>query len=178
MSPNRSGPRRLTIRELGLLIAGIAVGLRLIGMSDMVGEYPWYAPLVGVLGGMAAVGPPILLWERRRRRRRWGPGETLWFTTGVSAWLLWPPIIYHRVRPPGVPAFGNEGAAATFCFLYGTPLMALHVVLVLLCGGWIRRRGRRRRPLCWRDRFGLILGGLWAATGLWVLYMIYTEEAL
>jgi hypothetical protein len=30
--------------------------------------------------------------------------------------------------------------------------------------------------LSWRERFGLVLGALWAATGLWVLYLIYGDK--
>ena len=94
-TPNRPGPRRLAIWEMGLLIAGIAVGFWLFGMMPG-GPGPgwaWYSALIGVLGGMSIVGPPLLLWERRRRRGRWGPGELLWFSTGTSAWLLWPPVV-------------------------------------------------------------------------------------
>src|SRR3982750_3000139 len=87
-------PRRLAIWEICLLVAGIAVGFWLLGMADMgPGQPGWFGPLIGVLGGMPAAGPPILLWERRRRKARWGPGEVLWFSSGISAWLLWPPVI-------------------------------------------------------------------------------------
>jgi hypothetical protein len=130
-----------------------------------------FAVLIGVLGGASVIGPPILLWERRRRRKKWGPGEVMWFAEGMSAWLLWPPAVIHRIKntPPG-----PDRAMSAACFAYGTPLMAVWVGSALLCGGWIRRRGpRRRRMLSWRERFGLILGILWACTGGWVLYLIY-----
>ena len=126
--------------------------------------------MIGVLGGMSVVGPPILLWERRRRRTRWGPGELLWFSTGTSAWLLWPPVVVARARQAQLPT-------ANTCFFYGTPLMAIYVGSALLFGGWIRRKGRsRRRRLSWRERFGLALGMAWAATGLYVLYLLYKER--
>jgi uncharacterized membrane protein len=173
-APARQGPRRLAIWEICLLIAGIAVGFWLWIAADEPAEPPWYPWLMAVLGGMSVVGPPILLWERRRRRSRWGPGEVLWFSSGISAWLLWPPIIAGRVRPQAGP--GPGGTAAT-CFAYGTPLMALYVGSALLFGGWIRRKGRsRRRRLSWRERFGLILGIAWAMTGCYALYRVYTEK--
>ncbi len=177
-APTRQGPRRLAIWEMCLLIAGIAVGFWLFGVGqEGRGNGPWFGLLIGVLGGMSLVGPPILLWERRRRRRKWGPGELLWFSTGISAWLLWPPIVISKLRPPAPPRIVDPEAMAEGCFLYGTPLMAVYVTSALLCGGWIRRRGRRRRRLfSWRERFGLVLGALWAATGLWVLYLIYGEK--
>jgi hypothetical protein len=63
------------------------------------------------------------------------------------------------------------------CFAYGTPLMAIYVGSALLFGGWIRRKGRsRRRRLSWRERFGLALGIAWAATGGYVLYLIYADR--
>ncbi len=177
-SATRPGPRRLAIWEMCLLVAGIAVGFWLFGMEiDGPGLTPWFGQVAGVLGGMSIVGPPILLWERRRRRGRWGPGELLWFSSGISAWLLWPPIVAVKLRPPAQPPPGGAAGMAAPCFVYGTPLMAVYVTSALLCGGWIRRRGRRRRRLLsWRERFGLVLGALWAATGLWVLYLIYGDR--
>lgn len=176
MSPP-PGPRRLAIWELGLLVAGIGVGFWLFGMQGGgPGESRLHFIAVGVLGGASVIGPPILLWERRRRRARWGPGELLWFAHGTSAWLLWPPIIAQRAWPNPNAAMG-EGSVAPLCFLYGTPLMAIYMGAALLFGGWIRTRGRsRRRRRSWRERFGLILGALWAATGLWVLDLIYLTK--
>ena len=173
---NPDRPRRLAIWEMCLLVAGIAVGFWLFGMMEMgPGGLGWYGPLIGVLGGMSVVGPPILLWERRRRRSRWGPGEVLWFSSGISAWLLWPPIVIVRLRGQGGGQVGG-GTTAT-CFAYGTPLMAIYVGSALLFGGWIRRKGwSRRRRLSWREKFGLALGVAWAATGGYVLYLIYAEK--
>ena len=64
---------------------------------------------------------------------------------------------------------------AGVCYFYGTPLMAVYVALALLAGGWIRPRRRRRRPLPWRERFGIVLGLAWACTGLYVLSWIYSQ---
>ncbi len=168
------GPRRLTIGGLCLLVAGVAVGLWLLAIrgGEAASPYLWW---IGVLGGASLVGPPILLWGRRRRRGRWGPGEILWFSEGVSAWLLWPPMVRARILPPH-PQVMERGSLSANCFAYGTPLMALHVGSALLFGGWIRPRGRRRRARSWRERFGLILGLLWACTGLYVLYAIYHDD--
>jgi hypothetical protein len=165
------GPRRLAIWELCVLVAGIAFGLWLFAITPQETEVHPYGVLIGVLGGASVIGPPILLWERRRRRKKWGPGEVLWFAEGMSAWLLWPPAVIERIKNT---ANGPDRSIGATCFAYGTPLMAIWVGSALLCGGWIRRRGRRRRRmLSWRERFGLILGILWACTGGWVLYLIY-----
>ena len=174
--------KRMAIWELCLLVAGLAVGFWLFGMGQArgpqaMGDPPWrngatlYGTLIGVLGGLSLVGPPILIWERRRRQRRFGPGEILWFSHGMSAWLLWPPIVIVKVRAPqgGGPPDNTMGE---WCFAYGTPLMALYVGSALLAGGWIRRRGRRRRHRSWTETFGLILGIIWACTGGYCLYAI------
>jgi hypothetical protein len=164
------------------LIAGLALGVWLIlpdlksegtPLRDRVTKYVLLAA-AGVLGGLALVGPPLLLSERRRMRGLWGPGKTLWFATGTSAWLLWPPVVYVRVR-----VVGNEGlldTASGMCFAYGTPLMAVYVTAALLAGGWFGKRGRRRRRHSWREQFGLLLGMCWACTGLYVIYTLYHED--
>jgi uncharacterized protein (TIGR03382 family) len=157
-----------------LLIAGLGVGLWLIlgelrGIDTFPDTDTILLVLVMSLGGLAAVGPPMLLWGRRRLRRPWGPGRLLWFSTGASAWLLWPPVVYQRVRDN---QFQQTTSGA--CFAYGTPLMALYLTLALLAGGWLGRRRRRRRD--WRETFGLLLGLAWACTGLYVLYLLYSED--
>jgi hypothetical protein len=169
--PTTPGPRRLAIWELCLLVAGVAIGLWLFGLSPDESLRNLFGILIGVLGGASVIAPPILLWERRRRKTKWGPGEVMWFAEGMSAWLLWPPSVFRRLNQ-SPPAIGSETGAQ--CFAYGTPLMAIWVGSALLFGGWIRRRGkRRRRMLSWRERFGLFLSILWACTGGWVLYLIY-----
>lgn len=171
-TPTRPTRRRLAIWELCALVAGVGVGIWLLGVEgpDEQGVSP-YGLWIGLLGGASLVGPPLLLMERRRRIGRWGPGEILWFSAGASAWLLWPPTVAARLRP------GHTARVAAPCFAYGTPLMAIYVGSALLFGGWVRRRGRsRRRRLSWRERFGLALGIAWAATGGWVLYLAYTEQ--
>jgi hypothetical protein len=76
-----------------------------------------------------------------------------------------------------------DGGSATICFAYGTPLMALYVTIALLLGGGFRRRRRRRlfqgravRQRSWMETFGLVLGLLWAGTGLYVLALIYFDD--
>jgi hypothetical protein len=172
------GRQRFGLRELMAFIAGLAVATWLI-VPDLR-EQKSVGPLrdvvflvvVAALGGLALVGPPLLLTELRRRRRPWGPGKLLWFSSGMATWLLWPPIVYRRAARGA--KFGDGSAGV--CFAYGTPLMALYVTAALLAGGWLRRRRRRRLALSWRERFGLILGLAWACTGLYVLGLIYTED--
>ena len=174
----RPAPSRLAIWELCLMVAGLAVGFWLLGSGFnflVFGNEPQtrinpYGVWLGVLGGLSVVGPPILIRERRRRGRRFGPGELLWFSHGMSAWLLWPPIVYARAS--GDPRLARDTPMSANCFAYGTPLMALYVGAALLAGGWIRR-GRRRRRLGAHERFGLILGMAWACTGGYCLYLIY-----
>jgi hypothetical protein len=62
------------------------------------------------------------------------------------------------------------------CWFYGTPLMAVYVGLALLTGGRLRRVRRRSLWRNWRERFGLLVGLAWAATGLYLLAMFYRED--
>jgi hypothetical protein len=159
------------------MVAGLAVGIWLFG-PEVAEAYQNSTPhglilltSAVVLGGLAVVGPPLLLAERRRNRSPWGAGKVLWFASGTSAWLLWPPIIARRV---GLMRPGQSGA--TMCFAYGTPLMAVYVTASLLAGGWLGRRRRRQMARSWSERFGLVLGMAWACTGLYVLWMIYRDD--
>jgi hypothetical protein len=67
-------------------------------------------------------------------------------------------------------------SAASVCFAYGTPLMAIYVTAGLLAGGWLRKSRRRRWKRSWREQYGLLLGLAWACTGGYVLYLIYRNE--
>jgi hypothetical protein len=177
-------PRRrqkLSLIEMMTLVLGFAIGFGiLVGLrvSGGAGFDPG-ALLVRwtfVLGGLSLVGVPLLLAERWRRRRGlrlpWGAGKTLWFATGTATWLMWPPIVYKRATR------GELGeSTASICFAYGTPLMALYVALALLAGGWFRKSRRRRYTRrSWREAFGLLLGLLWAISGLYVLFLIYKDD--
>jgi hypothetical protein len=170
------GTRRLTILDSMLLIAGAAVGLWLAIGMDGPGEPDLEHRLLifatFVLGGLSLIGPPLLLRERFRRRGRLRLGEFFWFCQGTASWLLWPPVIIHRIQGKN----GAEGMSAV-CYVYGTPLMALYVTIGLLAGGWLRPRRRRRRSRRpWTATFGLLLGLLWACTGLWVLSILYRAD--
>ncbi|HZW34919.1 MAG TPA: hypothetical protein VFF52_29620 [Isosphaeraceae bacterium] len=170
---------RLTIGMVMLLIAGAAFGLWLIidqfrsqfqvgnSPEDRVGH--WLFLLVFVLGGLSLVGPPLLLWTARRRP--WGAGRLLWFAHGTAAWLLWPPVVYLRVR--GVLPRDSMSAV---CYFYGTPLMAVYVTLTLLAGGYLGRSRRRRISRSWQETFGLLLGLAWACTGLYWISLFYRED--
>lgn len=124
-----------------------------------------------VLGGLTLVGPPLLCSEARRRRRRWGPGKFLWCTQGVVTWLMYPPIVYVRAMK------GKSNEAMTeVCFFYGTPIMGLAVLIALIAGGRLRKWWRRPSSRAWRERFGMLLGVLWAAFGLYVLTLLYLND--
>ncbi len=138
-------PQRLTILEMMILIAGVAVGLWLFGKNISEGGDPWHIrwvlAVVAVLGGFSVVGVPLLLLELRRRRSRWGAGKVMWFSQGMASWLLWPPMIYLRIRK------GDAMEMSGTCYFYGTPLMAIYVTCALLAGGWLRR-GSTNEMLC------------------------------
>jgi hypothetical protein len=161
---------RLSIGVVMLLIAGVALGLWLAAAvmqgEDQVGR--WLVLLVFVLGGLSLVGPPLLLLTAQRRS--WGAGRFLWFAHGTAAWLLWPPVIYLRSR--GISGNSSTGA----CFFYGTPLMAVYVTLTLLAGGHLKRSRRRRLRRSWQETFGLLLGLVWACTGLYWISQFYLED--
>jgi hypothetical protein len=169
--------RRLTILDLVVLIAGLTIGFWL-ALAINEGHLPddagqWLNFVIFVLGGLSLVGPPLLVRERLRRRTRLRPGELWWFCQGTASWLLWPPVVVAHVRAK--PA--EMGGGAAVCYLYGTPLMALYVTIALLAGGWLPLRRRRRRPTrSWTETFGLILGLIWACTGLYVLGQIYHDD--
>ncbi len=158
---------RLTIGVVMLLIAGVALGLWLARPMEGL-ENRGLDLLVFVLGGFSLVGPPLLLLTAKRRP--WGAGRFLWFAHGTAAWLLWPPVIYLRTR--GVA--GNSMSAA--CFFYGTPLMAVCVTLTLLAGGYLMRSRRRRIRRSWQETFGLLLGLVWACTGLYWISLFYRDD--
>jgi hypothetical protein len=130
---------------------------------------------VGVLGGLSLVGPPLLLWESKKTRRRWGPGKYHWFVQGTATWLMWPPVLYHRtLGPPG--GARHQDSMNEICYFYGTPMMGLYVLVALLAGGRLRRLARRRLGPSWRERFGLVMGLLWALVGLGVLVSLYVQD--
>lgn len=158
-----------------ILIAGLAVGIWLSAGYLASRESRGFILLViaFLLGGVSLIGPPLLLSERFRWRRRWGAGKVLWFAQGMASWLLWPPIVYIRVRDRRL-----DSSMSGPCFAYGTPLMAIYLTTALLAGGWLGRSHRRRARRSWRERFGLLLGLAWACTGAYVLYLLYEADFL
>jgi hypothetical protein len=161
-----------------LLTAGFALGLwftvvRLRATpnanandGDPVGS--WTYGLVFALGGLSLVGVPYLLVTARRRP--WGAGRFIWFTQGTAAWVLWPPVVYRQA------AGGPGQSMSDICFLYGTPPMAFYVTLALLAGGRLNRSRRRRLYRSWQERFGLLLGLVWACTGLYFISLFYRSD--
>ncbi len=177
-APAASEPR-LSIGVVMILIAAAALGLWLVlneikrssgpGPVAAEGVATWIFGLVFVLGGLALVGPPLLLWTARRTP--WGAGRFLWFVEGTAAWLLWPPAIYHRATTTT-----DQASMSAVCFFYGTPPMALYVALTLLAGGHLKRSRRKRLWRSWQETFGLLLGLAWACTGLYILSLFYRQD--
>jgi hypothetical protein len=180
MPTERRFPLRLTILDLLILTAGVAVGFGLIADNLKAGSTDTGEAVLMILtfslGGLSLAGPPLLLWRRYRSGwKRLRLGELFWFCQGTASWLLWPPVVYVRVR--GKQQMGDSMSAV--CYFYGTPLMALYIVLTLLAGGWLgRRRRRARRRRSWTEVFGLLLGLAWACTGLYVLSILYRKDFL
>ncbi|MGO9467557.1 MAG: hypothetical protein ACLQIB_17655 [Isosphaeraceae bacterium] len=185
------GPRqrrresRMNLGSLMVLIAGAALGLWM-ALPDLREMLPpnspaandmawgtWDQPIVLLLiyavGGMSLVGVPLLLWTARGRI--WQAGRLLWFIQGTATWLLWPPMIYRRTVEGSL-----KGMAA--CYYHGTPAMALYVTIALLAGGYLRRSRRRRIRLSWQEQVGLLLGLVWACTGLYMISLYYRSDFL
>lgn len=172
---------RLSLRGLFVLVAGVGVALAVTrpiwtgdyrsDEGDPIQVVPIIARVVvAVLSGLSFVGVPMLLARLTRRRTPWGPGKIFWFSQGVAAWLLWPPILYRQlVSQPS----GGDMPWSSVCWLWGTPLMGLYMTTAILTGGWFGRRGRRRMKRSWREQFGLLLSCLWACTGLYFLGLLY-----
>jgi hypothetical protein len=125
---------------------------------------------VFMLGGLSLVGPPLLLVTAKRRH--WGAGRMLWFTQGTAAWLLWPPAVFHRVTGGS----GSPVSMSSVCFFYGTPPMALYVTLTLLASGRLSPSRRLRIHRSWQETFGLLLGLVWACTGLYIISLFYRQD--
>ncbi|MDX2038383.1 MAG: hypothetical protein SFX72_17170 [Isosphaeraceae bacterium] len=170
--------RRLSIGDLTMIIVGIAVGLAIFSVGASASDrLPTLA--LGFFGGIALVGPPLLLFRKYRHgfRRPWGAGNLLWFAQGTAAWLLCPPVVLRRVLSGGTEAVG--GSTSAVCFAYGTPLMSLYLVVALIAGGRLglrRKRRRPRRPRNWTETFGLILGLGWACVGGYFIVQFWMED--
>jgi hypothetical protein len=54
--------------------------------------------------------------------------------------------------------------------------MAVYVTLALLAGGFFRRSRRRRLKRSLQETFGLLLGLLWACTGLYMITRFYIDD--
>jgi hypothetical protein len=120
-------------------------------------------------GGISLFGVPLLLWTARHRA--WHAERLLWFIQGTASWLLWPPIVYRRTIEGSL-----KGISA--CYYYGTPVMALYVVIALLAGGHFSRSRRRRMLRSWQETVGLFLGLAWACTGLYMISLYYRQDFL
>jgi len=165
ITARRRRAEKLSIGAAMLLIAGFALGLWLARYELQ------NSGLVFVPGGLALVGVPLLLFTARRRP--WGPGRILWFASGTAAWLLWPPVVYRRIS--GL-SLGARDSMSGECFFYGTSLMAVYVTAALLAGGFFRRSRRRRLRRSWQEVFGLLLGLVFASTGLYLIAAFYSHD--
>lgn len=122
-----------------------------------------------VLGSLSAVGPPRIIAERLKHRLPVRPGRLVWLVTGLSSWMLLPPVIFRRFMVDD-----DHSGMAMICFVYTTPLIGLLLMLAFLtCGLW---RFRRVSSLPWRERFGRGLALVWSLLGVYVLYAIYRTE--
>ncbi len=192
-SPIRGRNRRFSVVDGMAFVAGLAIAFWVFrepllqawneppppGSMGFRPFFAWidqfvYALVTVLLGGLSLAGIPLLLRDHQARPRRWGPGKTLWFAQGTAAWLLWPPVVYQKLSRPG-----TKESVSAICYFYGTPLMAVYMVAALWAGRSLRQKRRaERRVLCWRERFGLILGLAWACTGLYLLSMFYRMDVL
>ncbi len=163
----------LTFVSLGAVLGIWIASARPDRIEGVIGLH---APIIlntvgAILGGLSLAGPIVVIRSRRGRRQPPRPGELIWATQGIATWLLWPPVVWKRLSG------GNlEDTSSGVCYAYGTPLMALYLTIGLLAGGWLRPRRFRRRALPWQECFGLVLGFLWACTGLYVLWLLYNGD--
>lgn len=184
----RRAPRpraRLTIGAMAILLVGEAAALAIFlpelregsGSFSAIGDR--FHLVAGILlGGPSLLGVPWLLTRKVRRpgpdQGRWGPGRLHWFAHGSAAWLLWPPIVIRKAAityGQGAGELRDAAGLSQICYFYGTPLMGLYMILALAAGGSLRRRRLRRAD--WFERFGLLLGLLWALLGIEVLVLVY-----
>jgi hypothetical protein len=165
------------------LIAGAALGfwlvlpeIRAVGDPDDLTLEPglgkWFLALVFTLGGVSLLGPPLLL--AFARRRPWSAGRLLWFAHGTATWLLWPPVTYNRIFHDG----RLKDSMSAICYFYGTPLMAVYMTAALLAGGYLGRKSRRRMQRSWQETLGLLVGLVWACTGLYLISLFYRRDLL
>jgi hypothetical protein len=177
---------RPTVGALMTLIAGAAFGLALVlRVAPLVrdsgeGHSLWW---VFVMGGLSLMGPPLILMSRAGP---WREGRLLWFTLGIAAWLLWPPIVYDHIY------FKNAsgGTSSYFCFVYGrlpeseihfvrgSPLLAVFTALGLIFAGTFRKSRRRRIRQSWQECFGILLSIVWAVIGCYLIGTFYIVDIL
>ena len=186
MSEKPVQPRRATRFGLGgamLLIAGMALGLSLIVDESRSPTLPVDAePHFGALGLHRGASPYSSSGECRSWRRHFccsvardvlGDRDEFYGSAqGTASWLLWPPVLYHRIAHGGRLGETTSGV----CYFYGTPLMAIYMTSALLAGGHLRRGKRRLRDRSWEEKFGLFLGTAWACTGLYFLVIFYRQD--
>ncbi len=173
--PNAAPRQPLTILDAMLLIAGVALGLWLfldeIDFRSLFVEpddEEWLVTMVSLLAGASLAAGPLMLVHKLRSRLRWRTGAFLWFGLSVACWGLAPAIAMARLKI--VP---DEGMAGP-CFIYTIPLMGLFVFVSCLVGGrpvagWWSCRGS------WPEWLGMWFVVAWAATGAYVLFLVYKD---
>jgi len=126
----------------------------------------WRRMLLGLLMGMTLLGALMTLrrafvWGKRTRT-----GGLIAVTSALG--LLFMAPVYVVWLWTGA----QQGTEMFYCANWYVPLGGLWLSLAALLGGRVRKR-ELGPANAWTERYGLLLGGAWAAFGLLVLYDVY-----
>jgi|GEM_PF-3949223 len=190
-----SGP---TLIEWMALVAGLAVAFALFGelLRSDDNKAAWHVWPLAILGGLSLPMPWLITRRLRSKHRRqgattpptlmdWTPWEFLVTVQGWAAWMTWPPVMVMKWNGQKI------SDSTTYCtYFFGTPLMSLAVLAALIQARGIKglrqwaRLGEAdanptrpaRPPLPWTTTFAMILGALWALSGLhFVMRMVWED---
>jgi hypothetical protein len=161
--------KQLTILDAMILIAGVAFGLWLFGPEFAEAhDDQWLVIVVSILGGVSLAGTPLILMDRFQGGRRWRSGALHWLAMGLGCWAFVPALTTLRLE------IVSKRSIAPTCFVYSLPLMGLFLLLATLIGG----RPIARWWICrgwWPEWVGMWILVGWAATGCYVLYLVYRD---